>query len=162
MAETQFTVIPGQHSIIITRVFEAPRELVFKVFTDPKLVSQWWGPKKYTTVVDKMEVRAGGIWRYVQHDPAGNAYAFHGVYHEGLAPERLIYTFEWEGLPGHVSLETVSLEEQGGKTKVTDIVVFQSVEDRDGMFQSGMQEGSKESMNRFAELLVKARTLAAA
>lgn len=154
MAETKFTVVPGQHSITITRVFDAPRELVFKTLTDPKLLPQWWGPKKYTTIVDRMEVRAGGVWRFVQRDTAGNEFAFHGVYHEALASERLVYTFEFEGMPGHVSLETVIFEELDGKTKVTDTTVFQSVEDRDGMYQSGMKEGASESMNRFAELLV--------
>jgi uncharacterized protein YndB with AHSA1/START domain len=154
MSETQFTVIPGQLSVIITRVFDASRALVYRTYTDPKLLPLWWGPKKYTTTVDRMEPRPGGAWRFIQRDPQGNEYGFHGVYHQALAPELLIYTFEWEGLPGHVSMETVRLEDQGGKTKVTDIVVFQTVEDRDGMYQSGMKEGSTESMNRFAELLL--------
>lgn len=154
MAETQFTVVPGQHSITITRVFDAPRELVFKTYTDPNLLPRWWGPKRFTTTVEKMDVRPGGAWRFVQRDTQGNVFAFHGVYHEALASERLVYTFEFEGMPGHVSRETVIFEELDGKTKVTDIVIFQTVEDRDGMFQSGMKEGASESMDRFAELLV--------
>ncbi len=155
MNETHFTVEPGKHAITITRLFDAPRELVYKAFTDPQLLPQWWGPRRYTTTVDKMEVRRGGIWRYIQRDSAGNEYAFHGVYHDAIAPERLVYTFEWEGMPGHISLETVTLADQSGKTLVTDLTVFQSVEDRDGMYQSGMKEGATESMDRVAELLVR-------
>jgi uncharacterized protein YndB with AHSA1/START domain len=155
MTETHFTVEPGKHAITITRVFDAPRELVYKAFTDPQLLPQWWGPRRYTTTVDRMEVRPGGIWRYIQCDSAGNEFAFHGVYHDAIAPERLVYTFEFEGMPGHISLETVILEEQGSKTLVTDRTVFQSVEDRDGMYQSGMKEGASESMDRVAELLVR-------
>jgi uncharacterized protein YndB with AHSA1/START domain len=155
MTETHFIVEPGKHAITITRVFDAPRELVFKAYTDPELLPQWWGPRKYTTTVERMEVRPGGIWRYIQRGPDGDEHAFHGVYHEAVSPERLIYTFEYEGMPGHVSLETVTLQDQAGKTLVTDQVIYQSVEDRDGMYQSGMQEGAIESMDRFAELLVR-------
>ena len=154
---TNITATPGKQEIIMTRVFDAPRELVFKTYTDPKLIPQWWGPKEYTTVVDKMEVKPGGLWRYVQRGADGNEYAFKGVYHESLPPERLIYTFEFEPLPGHVLLETVKFEEQEGKTKVTVISVFQSVEDRDGMLQSGMEDGAVETWDRLAELLTNAK-----
>jgi uncharacterized protein YndB with AHSA1/START domain len=95
----------------------------------------------------------GGNWRYVQRDADGNAYAFRGVYHQVLSPERLVCTFEFEGMPGHVLLETVTFEEQDGKTKLTDQAVFQTLEDRDGMLRTGMEQGAAESMDRFAELL---------
>jgi uncharacterized protein YndB with AHSA1/START domain len=156
MNETHFIVEPGKQDITITRVFDAPRELVFKAFTDPELLPQWWGPKRYTTTVDRMEVRTGGIWRYLQRDSAGNEFAFHGVYHAAISPERLVYTFEFEGMPGHISLETVTLQDQAGKTLLTNQTVFQSVADRDGMYQSGMKEGASESMDRIAGLLVRA------
>ena len=81
---------------------------------------------------------------------------FHGVYHQITPPERLVYTFEFEGMPGHVMLETVSFADYEDKTKVTDQLVFQSVEDRDGMLSAGMESGQSESMERLAELLVKA------
>ena len=149
------TVTPGTQDIIMTRVFDAPRELVFKTYTDPALIPQWWGPRGITTIVDKMEVKHGGIWRYIQRGTDGSEYAFRGVYHESLAPERLVYTFEFEPMPGHVCLETVKFEDQEGKTKVTVISVFQSVEDRDGMVQSGMEEGAVETWDRLAELLAK-------
>jgi uncharacterized protein YndB with AHSA1/START domain len=139
----------------MTRAFDAPRELVFKTCTDPNLIPQWWGPKEYTTIVDKMEVRKGGIWRFVHHGSDGSEHAFNGVYHECLPPERLVYTFEWEGMLGHVSLETVRFEEHEGKTKMTVTSVFQTVEDRDGMLKSGMEKGTVETWNRLAELLTK-------
>jgi uncharacterized protein YndB with AHSA1/START domain len=156
MYETHFTVEPGKQSIIITQLFDAPRELVFKAYTDPRLLPQWWGPARYTTTVERMKPRAGGSWRFIQRDQQGNQFGFHGVYHDVIAPERMVYTFEFEGMPGHVSLETVTLQDQDGKTLVTDLVVFQSMEDRDGMYQSGMEEGSRESMERFEQLLVRA------
>lgn len=155
MTRTVFIVEPGKQEIVITRSFDAPRELVFKAFTDPKLLAQWWGPRTYTTTVDKVEPWPGGLWRFVQRNGGGSEYAFHGVYHEVASPERLVYTFEFEGTPGHVALETVTLENHGGKTMLRDQLVFQSVEDRDGMVQSGMEEGNNASMDRLDTLLAK-------
>src|SRR6266568_1067503 len=152
--QTKITAEPGKQEILITREFDAPRELVFKAFTEPELLSQWWGPSYLSTLVDTMDVRPGGQWRFINRDAQGKEYAFHGVYHEILAPERIIDTFEFEGLPetGHVSLETLTLEElPGGRTRLT----VQSVSDRDGMLQSGMEEGLNETYDRLAELLKK-------
>lgn len=155
MSKTQLIAEPGRQEIIVTRVYDAPRALLFKAHTDPNSVPQWWGPSFLTTAVDKMDVRQGGIWRFVQHDAAGNEYAFHGVYHESLAPERLVYTFEFEGMPGHVLLETITFEAQpDGKTKLTHRSVFQTQEDRDGMLQSGAEAGA-EKFDRLAALLAK-------
>lgn len=134
MSKLTLTAEPGKHELVMTRVFDAPRDLVFKTYTDPALVPRWWGPEGMTTIVDAMDVRKGGIWRYVQHNAEGNEYAFNGVYHEVLAPERLIYTFEFEPMPGRVVLETITFEEQAdGTTRLIDTGVFQSVEDRDAM-----------------------------
>ncbi len=111
-----------------------------------------------STQVDKMDVRLGGQWRFINRDSEGREHAFHGVYHEVLAPERIIETFEYEGLPetGHVVLETTRLEElPGGRTRLTIQSVFQSVADRDGMLQSGMEEGLMDTHDRLAELLKK-------
>jgi uncharacterized protein YndB with AHSA1/START domain len=152
---TQFVVEPGKQEITITRVFDAPRELVFLAFTNPEHIPHWWGPKYLTTTVDAMDVRPGGVWRFLQRDAEGNGYAFHGVYHDVVSPRRLVYTFEFEGTPGRVLLETVTFEDLRGKTKMTDKVVYQSVGDRDGMVAEGMEYGSRESMDRIAELLAK-------
>lgn len=138
---------------VITRVFDAPRELVFKAYTDPALIPKWWGPRGFTTTVDKMEVRLGGVWRFVQRGQDGKEYAFNGVYREIVPPERLVQTFEFEGMPGHVLFQTATFEGHGGKTKLTITALFQSVEDRDGMLKTGMKEGATETLDRFAELL---------
>jgi uncharacterized protein YndB with AHSA1/START domain len=155
MTKLNLIAEPGKQEIVMTRVFDAPRELDFKAHTDPKLIPQWWGPRRFTTTVERMDAKMGGIWRFVQQDANGNEYAFHGVYHEVASPERLVQTFEFEGMPGHVLLETATFEEFEGKTKLTSRSVFQSVEDRDGMLQTDMEEGAAESWNRLAELLAK-------
>jgi uncharacterized protein YndB with AHSA1/START domain len=152
-SETEFIVEPGKQEVVVTRTFDAPRDLVYKTYLDPNLVPKWWGPRNLTTIVDKCDLRKGGLWRIVQRDPQGNEFAFSGVYHEIREPERIIDTFEYEGMPGHVMLETISFEDVGGKTLVTERSVFQSVEDRDGMVETGMREGVMESMDRFAALL---------
>lgn len=157
---TTITAEPGKQEMFITREFDAPRELVFKVMTDPELLAQWWGPRYLATIVEKMDVRPGGQWRYVQRDAEGHEYAFHGVYHEVLAPERIIDTFEFEGLPetGHVTMETMRLEElPGGRTRLVTQSVYQSVIDRDAVLQSGMESGVNETYERLSELLEKAK-----
>ena len=148
----------GKQEFFITREFDFPRELVFKAFTDPKLYVQWLGPRQMKMTLEKFEPRSGGMWRYKHVDPAGNVHGFHGVNHEVLAPERLIDTFEYEGLPekGHVSLETARFEElPGRRTRLTIHSIFQSVTDRDGMVGSGMEQGITESFERLDELLAK-------
>jgi uncharacterized protein YndB with AHSA1/START domain len=155
MNQTKFSVEPGKQEIVITRVFNAPRDVLFNILTNPDLIPQWWGPRRFVTTVDRMDVKQGGQWRFVQRDSGGTEFAFHGVYHGVVEPERLVYTFEFEGTPGHVTLETVTLEGGGGKTTATNKVVFQSLEDRDGMIATGMEEGASETMDRLAELLEK-------
>ncbi|MBX3061958.1 MAG: SRPBCC family protein [Anaerolineae bacterium] len=148
---------PGSNAFTLTRTFDAPRELVFKTMTDPKLIPQWWGPKDYTTVVATMDVRPGGGWRFVQKGPDGSEYGFFGFFHQIEAPSRVVQTFEFEGMPGHVLMETMILEERDGKTLFTDISVFQTVEDRDGMIASGMEHGFSDSMEQLEALIEAAR-----
>jgi uncharacterized protein YndB with AHSA1/START domain len=155
MRKNNLTAEPGKQEIIITEEFSAPCDLVFKIYTDPILIPEWWGPGYLTTTVEKMDVKPGGQWRFIQRAPDGQVHAFHGVYHEVVPAKKLVQTFEYEGMPGHVILETLTFEDQDGKTKLTDQSVFQSVEDRDGMLNSGMQEGSDESMDRLVEILNK-------
>ncbi len=152
-ANTEFMVEAGKQEITIRRVFDAPPESVFKAYLDPALVPEWWGPKRFSTTVDKMDARPGGLWRYISRDADGNEYAFHGVFHDIVPNERIVYTFEFEGAPGHVSLETVAFKEVDGKTEVTDKVVYQSVEDRDAAVATGMEEGVRETQDRFASLV---------
>ena len=158
--QTTITAEPGKQEIVITREFDAPRELVYKAVTDPELVPQWWGPRYLSTIIDKMDVRPGGQWRFLNRDAEGNEFAFHGVYHEILAPERIIDTFEFEGLPetGHVALETMKLEAlPRGRTRLVTQSVFQSVADRDGALQSDMESGINDTYDRLEELLEKAK-----
>ncbi len=160
MNKTKITAEPGKQELFITREFDAPRELVFRAFTDPKLYVQWLGPRRFAMTLEKFEPRSGGMWRYISKDKDGNQYGFHGVNHEVLAPERIIDTFEFEGMPekGHVSLETMKLEElPDGRTELTVQAIFQSIADRDGMLQSGMEGGVNESYDRLDELLEKTK-----
>jgi uncharacterized protein YndB with AHSA1/START domain len=145
--------LPSDREIVVTRVFDAPRELVFRAYTDPDAIPHWWGPRRLTTTVDKMDVRPGGVWRFVHHDADGTEYAFNGVYREVVPPERLISTFEFEGMPGHISVDTLALEEHDGKTTLTTTSLFETPEDRDGMLKSGMESGMRETLDRLADHL---------
>jgi uncharacterized protein YndB with AHSA1/START domain len=145
--------MPSDREIVITRVFDAPRRLVFEAISKPEHVTHWWGPRSMAMVSCEMDFRPGGAWRFVKRGPDGNDYGFRGVYREIEPPERIVQTFEFELMPGHVSVETATLEEQDGKTKLTVRCLYQSVEDRDGHYNSGMETGMKESHDRLAELL---------
>jgi uncharacterized protein YndB with AHSA1/START domain len=154
----KFIAIPGRQEVYIEREFNAPRELVFRAYTDPELYVQWLGPKGFSMTLKTFEVRNGGKWRYIQTDKEGNKFGFHGVFHEVLYPERIIDTFEYEELPekGHVILQKAIFEElQEGRSKVKAHAVFFSVSDRDGMIESGMEMGVREGYERLDFLLEK-------
>lgn len=146
--------LPSDREVVVTRILDAPRERVFRAYVDPKAIPEWWGPRGFTVKVDRMEVRPGGAWRYLSKAPDGSEHAFHGVFREIRPPERLTWTFEYEGVPGHVSVETIEFEAaRGGKTKVTVRAHFDSREDRDGKVNSGMEYGMRESYARLEEYL---------
>lgn len=149
---TTFTT-SSDREIGMRRVFNAPRELVWAAYTEPKHVANWWGLRGATTIVDKLDVRPGGEWRYIQRGPDGTEYAFHGEYKEVVPPSKLVSTFEFEGMPGHVVTDSTTFEEEDGKTTVTVLSLFATVEDRDGMIASGMEVGANESWDRLEELL---------
>jgi uncharacterized protein YndB with AHSA1/START domain len=157
MPKTDYLIEPGKQEITSTTVLDAPRELVFRAYTDPKLFAQWWGPRRYTNTIDKFDARRGGEWRVVQRAADGGEHGFRGVHHDVIAPERIVATFEYEGVPGHVALQVTTFEPLGNKTRLVAHTVFESVADRDGMVASGMQEGADESMERLAELLEKTK-----
>lgn len=153
--QTIVTAEPGKQEVFITREFDAPRELVFKAHTDPDLYVQWLGPRGYEMTLETFEPVSGGRYRYIHKDPEGNQYGFHGVFHE-MSEELMIQTFEFEGLPekGHVTLDSARLEKlPGDRTKITIQSVFQSVSDRDGMVQSGMERGVREGYEQLDEIL---------
>jgi uncharacterized protein YndB with AHSA1/START domain len=147
---------PGDREIRIERMFDAPRERVFALWTDPDLIPEWWGPRGTTTVVDQADVRPGGAWRFVVHS-RGVEQGFRGTYREIVVPERVVLTFEWEGLPGHVSVETAVFEDLGERTKVIATSLFHTTEERDGMLGSGMESGMNDTYARFDELLARRR-----
>lgn len=154
--KTVITAEPGKQELFVIREFDAPRELVFKAHTDPELYARWLGPHGLITTFETFEPVSGGRWRFIQRDQDGNEFSFRGVTHEVLAPERIIGTFEFEGLPesGHVLLETTRFEVlPGGRTRITAHSVFQSVEDRDGMVAAGMESGVVDGYERLDEIL---------
>jgi uncharacterized protein YndB with AHSA1/START domain len=147
---------PTDREIVSERVFDAPRERVFAAYTDPELIPRWWGPRRMTTVVDRMDVRVGGAWRFVSSEPDGPEQGFRGIYREVAPSERIVQTFEWEGLPGHVIVETATFEDLGDeRTRVRTTSLFHTTEERDGMLSSGMEGGLTESHERLAELLAQ-------
>jgi len=144
---------PTDREIHIERVFDAPRDRVFAAMTDPALIPEWWGPRGTTATVDEMDVRAGGSWRFVVRNADGSETGFRGTYREVTAPERIVQTFEWEGMPGHVSVETATFEDLGDRTRIVTTSIFHTTEERDGMLGSGMEGGLNETYARFDELL---------
>jgi uncharacterized protein YndB with AHSA1/START domain len=145
----------GDREIVTERVFDASRERVFQAFVDPELIPQWWGRHQDTTTVDKLDVREGGEWRFVADGPDGTT-AFRGTFRAIDPPSRIEQTFEWEGMPGHVVIETATFEDLGdGRTKVSTRSRFDTTEERDGMLASGMEIGMAETYERLDELLAK-------
>ncbi len=156
MSQNNRTVVslPSDREILITRLFDAPRELVFRAHTDPALIPLWWGPASTTTIVDQMDVRPGGKYRFL-HRSGENEYVFSGEFREVLPYERLVQTSEFDGAPGHVVLETLTLEEQDGRTILRVLESCATQEDRDAILASGMEEGLNESHDRLAALLAE-------
>jgi len=155
MGTTSITAEPGVPIIDITREFDAPRDLLYRAHTEPDLLVQWLGPRRLTMKVDRYEVRDGGTWRYTHSEDDGTEYGFHGVFHGTPSPEGMVQTFEFEGAPGHVSLDSLTFEEHDGRTLVRARSVFQTVEARDAMVESGMERGVNEGYQRLDEMLVR-------
>ena len=153
LARVKFSAPAGKPEVVETAEFDAPRAWVFRALTDQGLIPKWWGPRSLTTRVDKMELKPGGAWRFVQHDLRGKEFAFNGKFVEVAPPSRISMTFEFEERPGHVLTETIELSEKNGKTRLLERSVYASLEDRDTMVKEGMASGAVESMDRLAELL---------
>jgi uncharacterized protein YndB with AHSA1/START domain len=148
---TTFTT-PSDREIVITRVFDAPRELVFDALTNPEHVPHWFGPRDWTLPVCEIDLRPGGAWRYVGRGPDGAEMGMRGVYQEIAPPERLVSTESFDDYPGE-SLNTVVLTEEDGKTTLSVTVLYPSKETRDAVLASGMQRGAAETYDRLAEHL---------
>lgn len=153
MGKTHIVAEPGVPQIVITREFAAPRDLLFRAHVDPEMLVRWLGPRDLTMTIDQNDVRNGGTWRFVHRDAGGNEYGFHGVFHGDPSPDGAVRTFEYEGAPGHVSLETLTFEERGDKTLLRTNAVYQSVADRDAMIESGMESGVEDGYARLDELV---------
>ncbi len=152
-APTATITTPSDREIHIERVFDAPRDRVYAVYTDPALIPEWWGPRGTTAVVEKMDVRTGGDWRFLIRNSDGSETGFRGTYREVTAPERIVQTFEWDGMPGYICVETATFEDLGDRTKVATTSLFFTTEERDGMLGSGMEHGLNETYARLDELL---------
>ncbi|NUP75146.1 MAG: SRPBCC family protein [Sinomonas sp.] len=153
---TDVSAEPGLPFVTVTREFDAPAERVYRAHTDPELFAQWVGPRRYTTTIERFEARSGGSYRFSQSDDAGNSFGFHGSFHELTEPRRMVQTFEFEGAPGHVSLDAAVLEPlEGGRCRLTVHSTFQSVEARDAMLAAGMTDGMNEGYERLDEVLAR-------
>lgn len=149
---TSTLATPSDREIRIERVFNASRERVWRAFTDPEQVAQWWG-RGNKLDVERMDVERGGRWRFVEHAPGGRQ-GFEGRYREVTPPERIVQTFEWDGMPGHVVVNSTTFEDlSDGRTRVVTLSLFHSTEERDGMLQSGMKGGLDQSYAALDRLL---------
>ncbi len=137
------TTTPSDREIRMERIFNAPRARVWKAMTTPDLVAQWWG-RGNKLVIEKYEFERGGHWRFVEHS-GGETHGFEGRFREISPIERVVQTFEWDGMPGHVIIESVTLEDLGDRTRLVNVSLFHTTEERDGMLHSGMEGGANES-----------------
>ncbi|MBJ7520127.1 MAG: SRPBCC family protein [Solirubrobacteraceae bacterium] len=153
--KTAAVTTPTDRTIRIEREFDAPRDRVFAVYTDPALIPGWWGLRDSSTVVEEMDVRVGGRWRFANTDCDGNVTGFSGAYREIVPNERISQTFEWDGMPGYVSVETATFIDLGDRTRVVTETLFFTTEERDGMLGSGMEIGLNQTYQRLDELLAR-------
>jgi uncharacterized protein YndB with AHSA1/START domain len=151
--ETRFAVDPAKPTVVMTRVFDAPRRLVFEAMTKPKYVARWYGRRGFAVTFCEIDLRPGGAYRIAHRAPDGNEYGFRGVYREVEPPTRLAYTWIFEPIPDKVALVTEIFDEGDGKTTLKSTMLFQTMEDRDGYLQTGANEAAAETMDRLAEVL---------
>jgi uncharacterized protein YndB with AHSA1/START domain len=152
MAKNLTVTTPSDLEIKMVRVFDAPRELVFAAHASCEHVKHWWG--RGNPLDCEMDFRPGGHYRFVEHAPDGD-WAFRGEYREIQAPEKIVQTFEFEGWPGQVSEETLTMIEEGGKTTLTSVARFDTKEQRDAMIDSGMEQGAGQSYDALDAYLAK-------
>jgi uncharacterized protein YndB with AHSA1/START domain len=147
---------PSEREIAMTRVFDAPRRPVFDALTKPELLKRWLlGPPGWSLPICEIDLKVGGAFRFVWRSADGREMRMRGTYREIVPPERIVWTFEFEGMPGNISVDTMTLTEEDGKTTITATSLYDTVEQRDGMLQSGMETGAAETYDRLAELLAK-------
>jgi uncharacterized protein YndB with AHSA1/START domain len=155
MTDMQVIAEPGVPQVIITRRFKAPRELLFRAYTDPALVPRWLGPAGLTLTVNQLDPRHGGRWRWTHYDADGKGYVFHGLYHGTPSPERIVQTYEFDQQPGVVYLNIITFDESDGVTTLRQNTVFPAVEDRDVYVDGGMEHGIRASMRQLDDLVTE-------
>ncbi len=157
---TAKVTLPSDRQILITREFDAPKELVYKAWTTPELVRQWWSGERGEMTVCEIDLRVGGGWRYAMVANEGFEVAFHGEYRELVPNERMVSTEAFEGIPdpdGHASLNTLTLTESDGRTTLTVLVEHPTQEGRDMHINSGMEGGMQEAMDRLEQVAIALR-----
>jgi len=143
---------PTEREIVMTRVFDAPRRLVFDAFTKPELLRRWFGPRGWSLVVCEVNLKVGGAWRFVMHGPDGTDWGMRGMYREIVPPERLVSTEIFDDFPRESVVTTVLVEDRR-RTTMTGTIMYSSQEIRDAVIKSGMEHGAAESYDRLAEYL---------
>ena len=149
--------LPADDQILITREFDAPRHLVYKAYTTPELVKRWWSAKRGEVTVAEIDLRVGGAWRYVMIADGGVEVAFHGEYREIVPNERLVSTEVYEGMAGAEAVDTLTLSESDGRTKLAILVQLASKEHRDAYIESGMEDGLQDAFDLLEEVAVSLR-----
>jgi len=155
MSEMQVIAEPGVPQVIVTREFRAPRELLFRAYTEPDLVARWLGPAGLELIVNQLDPQHGGRWRWTQYDADGKGYVFHGLYHGTPTPERIVQTYEFDQQPGTVYLNLITFDEADGITTLRQNTVFFAVEDRDLYVAGGMERGIRASMRQLDDLVTE-------
>jgi uncharacterized protein YndB with AHSA1/START domain len=155
VSELQVIAEPGVPQVIVIREFEAPRELLFRAYTEPDLVARWLGPAGLELIVNQLDPQHGGRWRWTHYDADGKGYVFHGLYHGTPTPERIVQTYEFDQQPGTVYLNLITFDEADGVTTLRQNTVFFAVQDRDLYVAGGMEQGIRASMQQLDDLVTE-------
>jgi uncharacterized protein YndB with AHSA1/START domain len=157
---TATVTLPTDEQILITREFDAPKHLVYKAWTTPELVKRWWSANRGEVTIAEIDLRVGGMWRYVMIADGGMEVGFHGVYREIVPNERLVSTEVYEGIPDaeeHAALDTLTLTEVDGRTTLMILVEHPTKEGRDAHINSGMEDGMQDAMDLLERVAVSLR-----
>lgn len=154
---TAKVTLPTDEQILITREFDAPKHLVYKAWTTPELVKRWWHANRGEATIVEIDLRVGGVWRYVMVADGGFEVAFHGEYREIAPNERIVSTEVYESMPEAEALDTVTFTEVNGRTTVTILVQHTSKEHRDAQIESGMEDGLQDALDLLEHVAVSLR-----
>ena len=154
---TAKVTLPTDEQILITREFDAPKDLVYKAYTTPELVKRWWHANRGEATIAEIDLRVGGAWRYVMVADGGFEVAFHGEYRELVPNERIVSTEVYEGMPEGEAVDTLTLTEVDGRTTLTILVQHTSKEHRDAHIDSGMEAGMQDALNLLEQIAISLR-----